>query len=961
MKKKYKILIAAISLILIIIIGVFLLKKDNKDNLLLIENKNVTLLKDTTYTYKAICTKNNCNISYKSLNENIFSVTLEGEISAKEIGEGTLEIESGNLKKQVSVIVTDIDTMMTALNIKEDSIKLNKNDKYLIELETFPNKTVSNNFKWTSSDLDVITIDNGYVIAKNEGEATITVTTLDGSLTDSVTIIVGKGATEEIKSVSFEEEIITVSVNELYQLNPIIRPINSKNKELTYVIENEDIVSIENGVVKGKSKGETTVTAISKSGISGSVIVKVEPSSDDLAINGSNIVIARGEEYQLRSNYIKGVEWYSSNDKVATVSSSGLVKGISNGDAIISVVNSYGRIDTIKVNVKGSGIPVSKIVLNKSEVSIRPGGSYKITYTLLPSNATNKEITWETNDSRIATVNKDGTIIGLRSGETTIIGYTSNQIEASIKVIVTPNAVSVDNLEISPSDMTIVKGDTYKLNAKLIPSNATNKNITWESSDDRIVSVNEYGEIKGEKVGTAVIKASVDGLEAVATIEVKTSIVEVTSVRINESDLTLKVGDMTSLSTTIMPNNSTNKSLIWESNSDSVSVTNKGVVTGLKKGTAVITVSSTNGRKDTIKVTVEGVEENPTNPTNPTNNKVTEILLNLSNVNLHIGQTKQMKATVLPLNAINNEITWVSSNNGVVTVSSSGLLTGINPGTAQISAISENGKVAKTTVTVTYPPIYDSGVKEIELYSDKLIVTTTSNKNVKIIRVWVADPYNQFHKVDTTNNGGTLVSDLLNSAIYDNNLVNSIMIGSNASLTSSNRSKHAGNLIITEGVVKLNNPGGPDRFVDGDNTVYYGINSEGLLKAYYPAKNAKEEANLFARIINDGVKNTMGLTREFVTVLDGKISTYYDDPRYAIRNSICQVNKNNFIFIVSDTSTHKMGNIAQIQQSYGCKTGLSLDGGGSVNVFYKSRGATNVTAIRSTTRPRSEAIYFSEY
>ena len=167
-----------------------------------------------------------------------------------------------------------------------------------------------------------------------------------------------------------------------------------------------------------------------------------------------------------------------------------MVKGISNGDAIISVVNSYGRIDTIKVNVKGSGIPVSKIVLNKSEVSIRPGGSYKITYTLLPSNATNKEITWETNDSRIATVNKDGTIIGLRSGETTIIGYTSNQIEASIKVIVTPNSVSVDNLEISPSDMTIVKGDTYKLNAKLIPSNATNKNITWESSDDRIVSVN---------------------------------------------------------------------------------------------------------------------------------------------------------------------------------------------------------------------------------------------------------------------------------------------------------------------------------------------------------------------------------------------------------------------------------------------------------------------------------------
>lgn len=955
MKKKY--IIIPIILILIII-TFFILKKDNKKNELLIENKNITLFKDTTYSYKAMCTKNNCTIKYKSLNENIFSVTEEGEIFTIASGEGILEIESDGIKEQIKILVTDIDTMVTALNIKEEELKLNKNDKYLLEIEIYPNKSITNNLKWISSDTDVLTVNNGYIEAKNDGEAIITVTNIEETQKDEIKIIVGKGAKENVKIISLEEEIINLSVNESYQLTPIIRPIDAKDKTVKYIIDDENIISIENGLIKGLSKGETNVTLITNNGLSTTVIVKVEPSTNDLVINDSEITIARGEEYQLRSSYVSAVEWYSSNNKVATVSNSGLVKGISNGEAIITVVNNYGRMDTTKVTVKGSGILVSKIEVNKNEISIRPGGSYKINALVYPKNATNKNITWETNDSRIAIVNLDGTVIGLRSGETYITGYTSNDKKVTIKVIVTPNAVSVDSLEISPSEMTIVKGDTYNLTAKLIPSNANYDEITWISSDERIVSV-DNGKIEGLKVGSTIITAIADGLEAYATIEVKANIIDVESVEIIENSLNLKVGETASINVKILPNNATNQSLIYSTNNQNISVNNKGIVTALKSGTSTITVTSTNGKTATIKVIVE--KESSPNPPTPSSNKVTEVLLNLSNVGLHIGQTKQMKATVLPLNAINNEITWVSSNTGVVTVSSSGLLTGINPGTAQISAIAENGKVARTNVTVTYPPIYDSGAKSLELYSENLIVTMTEDSisKAKIIRVWVADPYKQFHKIDTSGSG-TIVEQLLNQAVSVNNLTNSIMIGSNASLTNSNRAKHAGNLIITEGIVRLNNPGGPDRYIDGGNTVYYGINSNGILKAYYPANDASQEKELFAEIIKDGVKNTMGLTREFVTVLNGKISTYYDDPRYAIRNSICQVNKNNFIFIVSSNSD-RMGEIAKLQQSYGCITGLSLDGGGSVNVFYKARGTSHVTAIRSTTRPRSEAIYFSEY
>lgn len=976
MKKIYKWIL--ILIVIILLVGLFFLVTKNEkkeENKIEIESSNISLVKDSIYSYRARCTTENCSLTYKSTNEEIITVNEEGDITAKAEGEALLIIESGNIKKEVTVYVTNEEVMTTGIQIKEETKKMNKGEKTLLEVDIFPSRATRANIIWTSSDLDVVTINGGYIEAKNEGIAKITVRVEDMEVEDTMVVTVGKGATQKVESIEFEQEVITMGLNETYQLTPIIRPINSENKQLTYIVEDSSIIEIDDsGLIRSKGKGKTSVDVVATNGVSKVIEVKVEPKDEELAINTEEVTIARGETYQLKSNYVSGIEWYSSNNKVATVNASGVVRGISNGETTITVINRYGRVNTTKVVVKGSGIQVSSIQLDKNEISIKPGGSYQIKSSVLPNNATNRELIWETSDSRIVQVTDSGEIMGLMTGEAIVTAYANNGKQAIVKVKVSPTAISIDSLEINPSSITLIKGDSFQLRANIVPSNATNKTVTWESSDSSVVSVDHDGKLTANKTGYAVITARSNGLISKATVEVKTSTIALTSLTINENDMSIKEGETARLTVSFLPSNATNKDFIWESDNSSVSVSNKGVVTGLKEGTANITVKSVEGIKDDIQIVVikrknsDGSGNGDGNVSE--NTGVTEVLLNIENVNIHIGQTKQLRATVLPLNAPNNSLTWISSNEDVVSISNTGLLTGNKPGSAQVSVITDNGKVARTNVTVTNPPIYDRGEKLIELYSEKLIVTATKYKNtgIRVVRVWVADPYKQFHKVDAQNGDKELVTDIINKEIGTKNLTNSILIGGNSLFTTNGRRN--GNLIITEGNVLLYNPGGPLSKSFGSNTLFYaGIASNGELQFYCtkPKSNcaggsvsAEAEDTLFQAIIQSGMKNTIPLPFESMIIWNGKVIDQSWDKRYGLRHMFCQVDANNFVITVSGN-----GDLVSEHQDLliekKCKTAMNLDGGGSVNVFYKDRGARYVSHVHNNTRPRPDAYYFAEF
>ena len=253
----------------------------------------------------------------------------------------------------------------------------------------------------------------------------------------------------------------------------------------------------------------------------------------------------------------------------------------------------------------------------------------------------------------------------------------------------------------------IYVGGSAKIKVTIKPDNATNKSVSFSSSNSAVAKVTSSGLIIGVNPGKCTIYVKVSGggtssfdmqvLKKGSDTEPKSDTVKVTGVNLNSSSIGLTLGTSTSLVATITPSNATNKGLTWTSSNTSVATVINGVVTARSVGTAVITVRTNDGGKTaTCRVNV-------TAPT-PSTVKVTGVSLSKTSMNLYVGNTSSLVATVSPSNATNKNITWTSSNNSIATVSN-GVVTAKSAGTATITVKTSDGaKTATCKVTVRISP-----------------------------------------------------------------------------------------------------------------------------------------------------------------------------------------------------------------------------------------------------------------
>ena len=232
-------------------------------------------------------------------------------------------------------------------------------------------------------------------------------------------------------------------------------------------------------------------------------------------------------------------------------------------------------------------------------------------------------------------------------------------------------------------------GETYKLNATVLPSNATDKTLIWSSSDSDVASVSD-GLITARKEGEAEITAKSGNKQAVCTVTVKPETdvtVPVTSVTLNQSVYTLAIGASYTLIPTVLPANATDRQVKWSSsNEKTVTVSDRGVIQAIAEGTSTIKAEA-GGKSATCAVTVE-----------KTIVAVTEVTLDRTSLTLKVNETFTLSATVAPENATDKAVKWTTSNSGVVRVSN-GTVTAVGEGTAKITAAA-GGKSASCTVTV---------------------------------------------------------------------------------------------------------------------------------------------------------------------------------------------------------------------------------------------------------------------
>lgn len=171
----------------------------------------------------------------------------------------------------------------------------------------------------------------------------------------------------------------------------------------------------------------------------------------------------------------------------------------------------------------------------------------------------------------------------------------------------TPSKVNVSSVEIDTGNIEILIGESKKLKATVSPSNATDKTITWTSSNKDVVMVDSEGEIIALGVGEATIKVKTsNGKED--SIKVTVNPIKVTEINISEKDVKLKVDETVSLSITVLPENATDKTVAWSSENEEIATVDNGVITALKAGETKIICESKDGIKAEVNVVVEEIE-----------------------------------------------------------------------------------------------------------------------------------------------------------------------------------------------------------------------------------------------------------------------------------------------------------------------------------------------------------------
>lgn len=369
------------------------------------------------------------------------------------------------------------------------------------------------------------------------------------------------------------------------------------------------------------------------------------------------------------------------------------VKGLKLGKATIVVETSKEKraISYITVHQEPTSIELtaSGHILDISS-AIK---SLQIKPTIYPSTANYKTgIKWTSSNNDIAVVDENGFVTGISNGDVTITATTENGKTATwnVTVISTPLSIGLDKENVT---LDISTNKTYQFKATIYPSTAnTDIGLTWSSSDNSVATVNKDGVVTGVKNGTTVITVVTENKKVTsASVTVQTSPV---SISISPSSATIDLSaenKSVQLKATISPNTTNIKDKItWTSTNNNIAtVDSNGLVRGYANGTVTITATTANGKSTKATITVQ---TSPTSITLSTNKIVLEKYTN---------KNYQLKATVRPTNAnVYTNVSWTSSNNGIVTVNGNGYVTAIGTGTATITATTGNGLSARCTVVV---------------------------------------------------------------------------------------------------------------------------------------------------------------------------------------------------------------------------------------------------------------------
>ena len=487
----------------------------------------------------------------------------------------------------------------------------------------------------------------------------------------------------EVSSITLSETALSLTAGDSVTLTATVAPENATDKTVTWTSSNTGVATVENGTVKAVSAGTAVITAKAGEKTAECTVTVKAPEPEIVEATGitlsrTTLSLKAGASAALTATVApanatdKTVTWTSSNTRVATVTN-GTVKAVANGTATITAATKNGKRATCTVTVTTD---TTGVKLSRTSATVGKGSTLSLTATVSPASASDTSLTWTSSNKKVATVDKNGKVKGVKKGAATITVKTANGQTADCKITVSEVTLNAKSFPLQ------VRKSTTALEATVSARGDSVK--SWKSSNTKIATVNSKGKITAKKTGTAKITVTTkSGATATCTVKVQKGKVTTKSLSISKKKLTLQTKKSTTLTLERNPISATEKITWTSSNTKVATVNSKGKVTAKKAGTTTITARTSNGKKVTCKVTV----------------RAPKVTLRKTSASIKVGNTAaiQIKSTY----PANDEVkSYKSSNTKVATVNKNGKVTGVKKGKATITVTMKSGAKATFKVTV---------------------------------------------------------------------------------------------------------------------------------------------------------------------------------------------------------------------------------------------------------------------
>lgn len=669
----------------------------------------------------------NTDFTWDSSNNGVASVNSQGVVTANGVGKSTITLETtdgSNLKDSIEVYVDaelTVDVPLNSLVFSQNVVLLDRGSQVSIPSLTLnpANTTVNkDDVVYTIKDQGVATLVGGQIGGLGKGVTTLTAE-LDGK-TAEVTIIVN----QPITSFEIVEDTVDVIKGESYNLTYNIEPDEYDGK-IVWSSSNTNVSTVTNtGRLVGVTEGSVEITGKTSDGrIVDTVLVHVNPLV--IPVNGFDIaqtklIIAKGMDVPLSWSFTpintteRDVNWESTNESIASVSSQGVVTANEVGNVIVTGKTINGFTDYLEVEVVEKididGYTPAFIEYVEQEISILKGEQKAINYSV-NEDASFKTVLWDSNDDSIATVDNTGLVTGVNQGTTmleartydstidlTTLATTSGALSVSMMPrvshlsYVTTRVISkVSGVNVDKDALELTVGSKKDFGYTIHPLDATNKEVTLTSENTNVVRV-EGDQLVGVSSGfTKVWVETADGNfkdSTIVLVKETPRVVEIVAERIDvsNSNIVITEGQKEVINYEVLPLNTTNKEVTFVSDNPSVaSVDNLGKVSGIKNGVANITITSV--FNPNVKTTVTIVIEKAPVTVVP----VTGVSIGVGNLDLEIGDTYRLNYAVYPINASNKDVTFESSDTNVVTVNAVGDIVAKGNGNAKVTVTTKDG------------------------------------------------------------------------------------------------------------------------------------------------------------------------------------------------------------------------------------------------------------------------------